>query len=285
MKSQVAIVPAEVTPLSSGVAVNPDEHEGVLDSYNNFITGLYNVTNAAGGFRIQWGTGTPAGARILNANNVDVATYPQEAVFNSNASFRIVVPGNTPPGELTVDIIANPVSPHNWLIFAALISTNQPMIVRFGGQFSGGEESSTQARMYWDNEPVLGGLRIIKRSQVTNQGLAGAVFTVTDSSGNLIAGSPFTTPANGTINIANLEPGVFTVTEISPPLGYMLSAPVSQTATIQAGQIATFEVVFLNPPTTTPPPTPPPPTPPPPNPSTTTRKWCNYSENLCYLQR
>ena len=91
-------------------------------------------------------------------------------------------------------------------------------------------------------------LTIIKRDEDTQALLQGAVFSVEFENGQSVAGSPFTTNAQGQIVIEeilindDLERTLI-VTETIPPVGYNLSKNPSQTVTIRAGEdnIITFE--------------------------------------------
>ena len=87
-------------------------------------------------------------------------------------------------------------------------------------------------------------LRILKRNAETGAPLAGARFSVTGPGGFSAAG---TSNANGMLSIQIPTPGgEFTVTEESPPPGFLLSDPVTQTVTVNA-QNPVGEVVFNNP--------------------------------------
>jgi uncharacterized repeat protein (TIGR01451 family) len=76
--------------------------------------------------------------------------------------------------------------------------------------------------------------------------LAGAVFTITDSSGRVIGNSNgrFTTNPQGQILISKLPPGVYIATEISAPPGYKLDG-TPQTIEIDAGE-GLFSLSFYN---------------------------------------
>ena len=91
-------------------------------------------------------------------------------------------------------------------------------------------------------------LTIIKRDAATHELLAGAVFEVVFENGQPIAGSPFTTDAQGRIILAEIlgdnefERTVI-VTEISPPPGYNLASPNWQRVVMRAGEdnVITFD--------------------------------------------
>jgi uncharacterized surface anchored protein len=89
------------------------------------------------------------------------------------------------------------------------------------------------------NRP-LSGIQIIKLDSITRQPLQGAAFTVTRANGERIG--TFTTGADGTILVPELEEGVYAVGEISAPDGYQLDeAP--KNVTVTSGRLATVEFV------------------------------------------
>ena len=74
---------------------------------------------------------------------------------------------------------------------------------------------------------------------------AGWVFRVTDSTGQEVPGSPFTTGEDGVILSGKLAPGTYTVEEIIPDDSlYFCDSPNPQTVVVTAG--ATASVSFTN---------------------------------------
>ena len=200
-----------------------------------------------------WSNGTPAGARLVVDGEV-VATAPTNpaTVFggtsNPATSFHIEM-DNTPANEGQeakvylvgvnnqwagqVWLMQNSVNPAAWQDIVFYIP-----YVRSSAVFSFVTEEECEE---------YAALRIIKRSAETNQGLAGATFTVTGPDG---FNRTVTTGGNGTVLITGLVPGEYEVTETVPPNGYQLTEPISQTVTVQPGSIETLEVVFVNEPYT-----------------------------------
>ncbi len=89
-----------------------------------------------------------------------------------------------------------------------------------------------------------GRLQIVK-TMADGTSPAGWVFRVTDSTGQEIPGSPFTTGEDGVILSGKLAPGTYTVEEIIPEDSlYFCDSPNPQTVVVTAG--ATASVSFTN---------------------------------------
>ena len=92
-----------------------------------------------------------------------------------------------------------------------------------------------------------GSLTIRKLDSLTEQPLSGAEFRVTSVNGEPVADNEgrtssngiFRTDANGQFTIANLQPGVYTVTETKAPEGYVMDA-APQTVTVEADDAQTL---------------------------------------------
>ena len=89
------------------------------------------------------------------------------------------------------------------------------------------------------------GLLQIVKTMADGTSPAGWVFRVTDSTGQEIPGSPFTTGEDGVILSGKLAPGTYTVEEIIPDDSlYFCDSPNPQTVVVTAG--ATASVSFTN---------------------------------------
>lgn len=92
---------------------------------------------------------------------------------------------------------------------------------------------------------TCGSLTIVKHSP-TGVGLAGATFTVTPNPTTGSGSTNVVTGANGTFVFSNnVKPGVYTVTEIEAPPGYLLPTPASQQVTV--GLNESKSVTFVDP--------------------------------------
>ena len=98
-----------------------------------------------------------------------------------------------------------------------------------------------------------GGLIIRKHDSVTGAPLGGAVFRVTTSDGRyadnyggyVSSNGLYTTAANGQIQLYDLTPGTYVVTEVKAPAGYVLN---SQPQTVVVNAADTQTLTFTNPP-------------------------------------
>ena len=89
------------------------------------------------------------------------------------------------------------------------------------------------------------GLLQIVKTMADGTSPAGWVFRVTDSTGQEVPGSPFTTGEDGVILSGKLAPGTYTVEEIIPDDSlYFCDSPNPQTVVVTAG--ATASVSFTN---------------------------------------
>ena len=94
------------------------------------------------------------------------------------------------------------------------------------------------ASVTFENDKELGGLKIVKTDADDGKKLEGAVFTVTNSSGKVVA--TITTNANGEGYATELEPGEYTVTETKAPANYAI-VTVSKKATVTVNKDTTVE--------------------------------------------
>jgi len=85
-------------------------------------------------------------------------------------------------------------------------------------------------------------LKIVKKDADTGETLSGAVFTVKKADGETITTE--TTDANGEIFLRRLEPGVYEITEKTPPVGYLPAEEPTQFITLKANKLG--EVIFEN---------------------------------------
>ena len=85
-------------------------------------------------------------------------------------------------------------------------------------------------------------LKIIKRDADTGDVLSGAVFKIKKVDSSTVTTE--TTDANGEIFIRHLDPGVYEITEATPPVGYLPAEEPKQLITLEPDKLGT--VVFEN---------------------------------------
>ena len=88
----------------------------------------------------------------------------------------------------------------------------------------------------------MGSVAVTKTDAVTGAVLAGAVFELLDTAGNVLQTK--TTDASGIAAFANLQPGIYRVREKAAPEGYSVSVTDMQSVTVTAGTVST--VTFTN---------------------------------------
>ena len=92
------------------------------------------------------------------------------------------------------------------------------------------------------SDDVKPDLRIVKKDADTGEYLDGAVFKVKKADGSTLTAEE--TDANGEIILRALEPGVYEITEQTPPVGYLPAREPSQLITLSANKLGT--VIFSN---------------------------------------
>lgn len=101
-------------------------------------------------------------------------------------------------------------------------------------------EAGKEARLIFFNQ-TKPGISILKIDSDTKKPLANAVFRTEQVDGAFT--KEYTTDQNGEIELADLEPGVYTVTEISAPEGYVID---TQSRTFEAAADGSVQLVFTN---------------------------------------
>jgi hypothetical protein len=102
--------------------------------------------------------------------------------------------------------------------------------------------ATSRVTCVYTNKPNLGALRITKKSTKSgNPSLNGGVFSVTGPNG-AVSGSPFT--VNGSLCLDGLTPGSYTVKEVTPPAGYKINGPDTQTASVSGNNAKCSDATF-----------------------------------------
>ena len=218
-----------------------------------FVLGHNRRTNCQRNpFRFEWEAGTPAGTRLY-VNGSYVATAPANPItiftvnnpgsqFTAASNLHFVMPNGSEGQTARVNLVGI----NNQYAGRVFVMQNQNNPENWQDVVFYVPEVLAHAEYFWDYEPSeeLGRLRITKTSAENGSTLAGAVFRITGPNGFDVTR---TTPSNGVIELTNLIPGSYTITETSPPRGYRLSEPTTQTVTVTENSDAWATVNFANP--------------------------------------
>jgi hypothetical protein len=98
----------------------------------------------------------------------------------------------------------------------------------------------------YQNNQQTGALKIIKKSiKTAGTPLAGAKFSIKDPDGNALAGSPFTTDANGVVCKDGITAlGDYKVQETAAPTGYAIDDSTEHTVTVTASNAKCSDTTF-----------------------------------------
>ncbi len=162
---------------------------------------------------------TGADGKTRTTKDLPLASYYAKELYNS---VEYVIDGT----KYDVDVRPNAVADHETENFVL--------------NFNGGEAVK--------NKLIRGQIKVIKTSAEDGKPLAGAVYLVTNADGVIV--DKLATGEDGTAVTVNLPYGVYTITEIKPPVGYQLAdaESVSQTAEINTDGIV-IEISYKNKPT------------------------------------
>ncbi|MDR1574246.1 MAG: Cys-Gln thioester bond-forming surface protein [Clostridiales Family XIII bacterium] len=194
------------------------------------ITLFPNRTGAA-----QFANGKKPGLTILKVDEMTSLPLAGAEFSVKHKDGSIVYEGLTDAnglihlGDLKADwyTITEIAAPYGYLL------AEKPKDVKF--------EAGTVTQVKFDNRPRPS-LRIVKRDADTGVPLAGAVFHVRKTAAGDV--SEFVTGADGTVTAANLDEGVYSVTEIQAPAGYELDENPHRDVRLEWGRIR--EAVFTN---------------------------------------
>ncbi len=111
------------------------------------------------------------------------------------------------------------------------------------------EKNQTVEVKFYDppKQPDLGSLQIIKLSKENGDKLNGAKFRVIGVSGTGAEGyknENVEVVTNGTVQLDNLKPGQYIITETVAPKGYEISDPATQVVTVEEGKKTPVTVTF-----------------------------------------
>ena len=268
----IALSPQEDTITAEQIAndmtlgINDTDH---TDSDTNLVNGIYNFAKANPGPWYLKAGGSPgpyvegstytASVTVTNANGgtvpisnlplavtgvTGVTITPTGPMVNGVASFTVTMTatswsfsiGSTGLAAGTAGEYQNTSDPGGYQTLTT------PTAAPYATTFSGTAPPPTPPT----SQPVLGSLTIVKTDAATGAGLAGAVFSVTGPNG---FNTSVTTGASGSASLSNLVLGTYTITETTPPPGFQLANPDTQTVDLTTSA-ATATVSFADAPVT-----------------------------------
>ena len=188
-----------------------------------YLTGTVTLTTDADLIRIPLSAGTLTG----NTAGTDGAYY----YLRSGDTVSVIVPGTAL--SFAAESVSSAEEEANFLIGVPDEAIQKVLIPQQGAPYK--LQSVTVAF-----DAPMGGIVVAKTDAATGAKLPGAVFEL---SGNGESRTQ-TTGADGMARFENLQPGVYTVREISAPEGYLLASPDAQQVTVTGG--GTASAVFAN---------------------------------------
>ena len=188
-----------------------------------YLTGTVTLTTDADLIRIP----LSAGALTGNTAGTDGAYY----YLRSGDTVSVTVPGTAL--SFVAESVSSAEEEANFLIGVPDEAIQKVLIPQQGAPYK--LQSVTVAC-----DAPMGGITVTKKDAATGAKLPGAVFEL---SGNGESRTQ-TTGADGMARFENLQPGVYTVREISAPEGYLLASPDAQQVTVAGG--GTASAVFAN---------------------------------------
>ena len=188
-----------------------------------YLTGTVTLTTDADLIRIP----LSAGALTGNTAGMDGAYY----YLRSGDTVSVTVPGTTL--SFVAESVSSAEEEANFLIGVPDEAIQKVLIPQQGAPYK--LQSVTVAF-----DAPMGGITVTKKDAATGAKLPGAAFEL---SGNGESRTQ-TTGADGMARFENLQPGVYTVREISAPEGYLLASPDAQQVTVAGG--GTASAVFAN---------------------------------------
>lgn len=188
-----------------------------------YLTGTVTLTTDADLIRIPISAGTLTG----NTAGTDGAYY----YLRSGDTVSVTVPGTAL--SFVAESVSSAEEEANFLIGVPDEAIQKVLIPQQGAPYK--LQSVTVAF-----DAPMGGITVTKKDAATGAKLPGAVFEL---SGNGESRTQ-TTGADGMARFENLQPGVYTVREISAPEGYLLASPDAQQVTVAGG--GTASAIFAN---------------------------------------
>ena len=196
-----------------------------VTSANGTYTGTVTLTTDADLMRVSKSVGSLTG----NTAGSDGSYY------YLNSGDTVSVSSTASSFTLTVESVSSEDEEASFLVGVPSVELQKMLIPQYGSPY---ELKSVSVPF----EVPLGSVAVTKTDAVTGAVLAGAVFELLNTAGNVLQTQ--TTNANGIAAFANLQPGTYRVREKAAPEGYTVSVTDMQSVTVTAGTVST--VAFTN---------------------------------------
>ncbi|MDD3212133.1 MAG: SpaA isopeptide-forming pilin-related protein, partial [Eubacteriales bacterium] len=196
-----------------------------VTSANGTYTGTVTLTTDADLMRVSKSVGSLTG----NTAGSDGSYY----YLNSGDTVSLSSSANS--FTLTVESVSSEDEEASFLVGVPSVELQKMLIPQYGSPY---EMKSVSVQF----EVPLGSVAVTKTDAITGAVLAGAVFELLDTAGNVLQTQ--TTDASGTVAFANLQPGTYRIREKTAPEGYTVSVTGTQSVSVTAGTVST--VTFAN---------------------------------------
>jgi len=196
-----------------------------VTSANGTYTGTVTLTTDADLMRVSKSAGSLTG----NTAGSDSSYY----YLNSGDTVSISSSANS--FTVTVESVSSEDEEASFLVGVPSVELQKMLIPQYGSPY---ELKSVSVQF----EVPLGSVAVTKTDAITGAVLAGAVFELLDTAGNVLQTK--TTDASGIAAFANLQPGTYRVREKAAPEGYTVSVTGTQSVSVTAGTVST--VTFAN---------------------------------------
>ena len=196
-----------------------------VTSANGTYTGTVTLTTDADLMRVSKSVGSLTGNTAGSDGNY----------YYLNSGDTVSVSSSANSFTLTVESVSSEDEEASFLVGVPSVELQKMLIPQYGSPY---ELKSVSVQF----EVPLGSVAVTKTDAITGAMLAGVVFELLDTAGNVLQTK--TTDASGIAAFVNLQPGTYRVREKAAPEGYTVSVTDMQSVTVTAGTVST--VTFTN---------------------------------------
>ena len=239
-----------------------------VNSWDNNVTLQSSQVTEDASHTINWGGAGTGNGDVQNGSVILTKTDASNSSPLAGATFELLdASGNVIQKDLTTDtngqIVVNNLTPGDYNFvetgfpvgYAPSANNEYPFTIQ-EGQTTPSTVSATNVPYPSEPEQNTGSAVLTKLDATSHTPLAGAVYELKDSNGNVLI-TGLKTDEEGMLPIDNLAPGKYTLTETQAPTGYVINPnPIS--FTIESGKETSMMAynesdTSVTPPTTVPP--------------------------------